>query len=154
MGLLAVALMQQHTLGSSWALAVTIGEAVGSVLILSLAMKRGVGGLSRLDIACYVVLSADLALWLTTSHTLWALHLTVLADLIAFTPTLVKTWRDPTSETPTFFVLGAIAPLLSILGGGNFSYGVVLFPAYLALINAVEVGLIYLPKQIPMEEVA
>lgn len=152
--LICVALWQQHTLGSGWALAVTLGEVVGSLAILGLSLKRGVGGLTRLDKACYLILAVDMALWLTTANTLLALHLTVLADLIAFTPTLVKTWRFPNSETPLFYVLGTVASLLSVVAVGGYSYGVLLFPLYLALINLAEAGLICVPRFQPSVDTA
>lgn len=140
--LLIIALFQQHALGSRLALAITIAEAAGSILILLSAIKFGVGGLARLDIICYLLLVVDVFFWLTSKNTLLALHLTVLADLIAFTPTLEKTWRDPKSETATFYILGVIAPLLSVAGSEKISYGIVLFPIYLALANGIEVLLI------------
>lgn len=141
--LMIIAFLQQRTLGSGWALAVTIGEAAGSLAILGLALKKGVGGLTRFDIGCYVLLALSIAVWLTTKNTFLALHITILADVIAFAPTLVKTWRLPNSETPLFFVVGTIAPLLSVIAEGSYDYAVMLFPLYLSLINAVEVGLIY-----------
>lgn len=141
--LMMIALLQQHSLGSGWALAVTIGEAVGSLAILVLALFRGIGGLKKIDITCYLLLLIDLVVWLTTQNAFLALHLTVLADLIAFIPTLAKTWRYPESETPIFFIGGLIAPILSILAAGDFRYSIMLFPLWLVLANTVEVGLIY-----------
>jgi hypothetical protein len=141
--LMIIALLQQRHLGSGWALAVTIGEAAGSLAILSLAIKKGVGGLSRFDVGCYILLALSVIIWITTKNTFLALHLTVLADFIAFAPTLTKTWRWPQSETPFFFAAGVIAPLLSVVAQEGISYSVALFPLYLSLVNAVELVLIY-----------
>jgi hypothetical protein len=140
--LLAIALMQQWAAGSVWTLAVTAGELLGSVILLIVSIKKGVGGWNRLDIWCYVLLAMSLAIWAFSKNALVSLHITVLADLIAFTPVLVKTWRKPKSETPFFYVMGVIVPVLNIVVGGDFSYAVILFPMYLAVINAVELLLI------------
>src|ERR1019366_5950203 len=137
--LLAITILQQLSIHSGFLIVVTASEAVGALVILALAIKRGVGGWAKLDILCYCLLAVDVAVWLTTGSAFIALHLSVLADLIAFTPTFVKTWRHPKSETPLFFVTGVVAPSLNILGAGKFSYGVLLFPAYLAFINLLEV---------------
>jgi Na+/phosphate symporter len=144
--LLLVALLQQHALGSGWALAVTIGEAIGSVMILVLALQKGVGGLKRTDLICYVLLGLGMLVWLTTRNAVLGLHLTVLTDVVAFMPTLIKTWREPDSETPLFFIAGAVAPLFSMAAAGEYTYAVLLFPAYLAAVNLIEVGLIYRHK--------
>jgi hypothetical protein len=140
--LTALTLLQQYALHSGWLMAVTVGEFSGAIALLWLALRHGRGGLTRLDVACYMLLIVDVAIWLTSHNALLALHLTVLADLIAFTPTLHKTWRDTQSETVLFFVSGVVGPLVNIVGVGKYAYAIVLFPAYLALANAVEVVLI------------
>ncbi len=140
--LLLVTILQQLSVHSGSLIAFTLSELIGSVAVLLLALKHGVGGLSRLDLACYILLVVDIVVWLVTGNALLALHLTVLADLIAFTPTLVKTWRTPKSETALFFVTGIIAPTLNIAATGRYSYAVLLFPIYLALANLVETLLI------------
>jgi len=140
--LLFLALFQQHNLGGRGSLGVTIGELIGSIIILFLSLANGVGGLRKLDIVCYILLIIDLFVWLISKNTLVALHLTVLADLIAFTPTLEKTFKNPKSETAAFFVLGAIAPLPSIAAAGKFTYGIILYPACLTIANSFEVFLI------------
>lgn len=147
--LMIIAISQQWNLGSRGTLAVTIGEAAGSFIILLTSFVHGVDGLKRLDVVCYGLLIVDVFFWLTTSDTTLALHLTVLADFIAFTPTLVKTWKQPKSETPLFYAAGVIAPLMSVLAGHNYAYGVILFPVYLAIANALEVGLIYRGAKLP-----
>ncbi len=141
--LIVIALFQQWGLKAGWTMAVTAGETIGSLAILALAFRKGIGGLKRLDQICYVLLIIDLFLWLTSKQTLLALHLTILADTIAVYPTLVKTWRQPSTETPLFYIAGIVAPLLSILAEGRYTYTVVLFPLYLALINTLVLILIY-----------
>lgn len=147
MGLLVVTILQQTSLHSGTLIAFTAGELVGSVSILVLALKYGVGGLGRLDRVCYGLLIVDVIVWATTGNALLALHLSVLADLIAFTPTLMKTWHDPSSETAIFFVTGIVAPLLNIMATGRYSYAVLLFPAYLSFINLLETVLILVRKR-------
>lgn len=102
--LIILALFQQVGLNAGWILAVTAGEVAGSVAILVLALYKGIGGFSRADIICYLLLLIDMIWWLATKDTLLALHLTIIADTIAFYPTLIKTWRFPSSETPLFIL--------------------------------------------------
>lgn len=140
--LLMISILQQHSVGSGWLIAMTIGDTVGAVAILFLSFSRGIGGLSRIDFACYVLLTVDVLVWLSTGSALLALHLSLLADLIAMTPVFIKTWRQPWTETPLFFLLGVVAPLLNILGAGKYSYAVLLLPVYVGLVNLFEVVLI------------
>jgi hypothetical protein len=149
--LLLVTLLQQRDLGSGWLLSITVGEVVGALGILVLGIRKGMGGLSIIDVVCYVLLAIDLGLWLSTKHTLLALHLSILADFIAFTPTLVKTWRHPWTETPLYFMTMVIASPLNIIAIGTYRYSIVVFPAYLGVINLLEVIVIfYRQHRIPM----
>ncbi|HUP26757.1 MAG TPA: hypothetical protein VM124_03890 [Candidatus Limnocylindrales bacterium] len=147
--LLVLTLLQQHSVGNRLSLALTLGESVGALGILAFALWKGVGGLRRLDVVCYILLATDILIWRTTHNSLVGLHLTIVADQIAIWPTLVKTWRDPTSETPLFFIAGSVAPLFAIAAEKNLSYGIVLFPLYITVINATMVLLIYRPKLMP-----
>jgi hypothetical protein len=140
--LLSVSLLQQHALGSGWLLAITMGDTIGAVAILILSFKRGIGGLGRLDLICYILLAVDILVWISTRNALLALHLSILADVIAMTPVFIKTWRQPWTETRLFFMLGVIAPVLNIIGAGKYTYGVLLLPVYIALTNLFEVILI------------
>ncbi len=65
--LLTVSLLQQHTLGSGWLVAMTVGDTIGAVAILLLAFNRGVGGLGRIDLICYLLLVIDVLVWISTS---------------------------------------------------------------------------------------
>lgn len=145
--LFVVTLLQQQSLGSGWALAVTVGEGIGSLLILVLAVRRGVGGLDRLDMICYGLLLVSIAAWWLSGNALLSLHLSIVADVIAFTPVMRKTWLDPGSETYLFYLSGVIAPILSIVAGMAWSYPIALFPAYLALANGTMMAIIYVRRR-------
>lgn len=147
--LLVTTLAQQHSLESGYAMVVTVAELVSSTALLFLAFKYGVGGLSKTDRACYGLLILSLVAWVFTKNALLALHLSMVADTVAFWPTLEKTWRDPNSETPLFFWGGVVAPLFSILAQGSLQYSIIVFPVYLSLVNLVELGLIYFAQKKP-----
>jgi hypothetical protein len=140
-----IVLLQQQALGGSLILAVTIGEAIGTLGILAISITRGVGGLSRVELLCYGLLIVDIGIWWLTNNALLALHLSILADSIAFAPTLIKTWRLPRSETPLFYIGGSLAPILSIIAGSSYSYQVIVFPLYLVIINLALVVIMYRP---------
>jgi hypothetical protein len=148
--LLTLTTLLQHDIGSGWLLAFNVGEWIGSIGILLLAVRRGVGGWSKIDFVCYALLVISLIFWQTTGNALIALHLSIIADVIAFTPTIAKTWRQPWTETPLFFITGVVAPLLNILAVGKYSYALLAFPLYIALANLIEVILIiYRQRVVP-----
>ncbi|HEX4774862.1 MAG TPA: hypothetical protein VH234_05075 [Candidatus Saccharimonadales bacterium] len=143
-------ILQQRSLGSGWLLAMSYGDAIGAVSILFLSFKKGVGGLTKVDLACYCLLLVDVIVWVSTGSAFVALLLSIVGDVISMTPVLIKTWRQPWTETVLFFALGVVAPLLNLAGSNRYSLAIIVFPIYIAVINLVEAILIlYRQSQIP-----
>lgn len=136
--LMVVTLFVQSQEFTSWVLLLTIGELASQMLLFGLSFKYGMGGLSRLDITCYGAFAISLLAYLLTKNATLSLTLLILTDLIAFVPTIVKIWRDPTSDTWAFFVVGGMAAAAaSLLARSGNSYGEVIFPAYIFVSNAL-----------------
>lgn len=135
LGLLIVATLQSHDLGSKWSLLLLGGEILQGSLIFILSIKYGLGGLSKLDVACYGLLAIDIVFWVATSNTLVALMLTITADIIACIPTIIKVIKEPKSETPLFWFVGGLAALFAIFAEKNLDFDTIVFPIYLMLIN-------------------
>ena len=135
--LVALGLLQSHSIGSTWSLFLLVGEVALSAVLLPLAIKYGLGGMAKLDIICYSLLVVDVTFWLTTDNTQMALVLTITADIIATIPTIIKTYKFPNSETPLFHGLGTIAALLAILAEPQFIFVTVMFPIYLFFTNGL-----------------
>jgi hypothetical protein len=141
--LMALAILQQGSLGAGWGLSVIIGEFVTAVMLLGLGVRYGVGGWTHEDRVCYLLLTVSLLVWAAMNNAWLALWVTMVADLVAFWPTLTKTWRLPSSETPLYYIGGVIAAGCSVVAEGSLAFGLVGFAVYLAVVNLLEVGLIY-----------
>ena len=141
--LLSLALFQQHDLGSRWGLLFIVGEFAVSIAVFIASIKYGIGGVSRTDIICYSLLFFDVIFWTITRNSLLGIHITILADLIAVFPTILKTIRFPKSETPLFFWLGGFCALLAMFAEPEFTYSHIAFPLYLALVNVFIAALTY-----------
>jgi hypothetical protein len=66
----------------------------------------------------------------------------IVADLAAALLMLPKTWRDPQSETLSTFVLAALSGGLAIAAVGSLDFGLMMYPAYFGLANALTACLI------------
>lgn len=146
--LLLVTLIIQGTEFTSWVLLLTVGEIMTQVLLFVLSIRYGVGGLARLDIFCYVAFVASLLAYLLTKDATLSLTLLILTDLIAFLPTLAKNWRDPSSDTWLFFVVGGMgAAGASLLARSTNTYIELAFPVYIFVANALAAAPILLYAQ-------
>ena len=113
--------------------------------LLVLAYMHGVGGASTLDRSCLVIGIFALAVYIATGSGLLAISFGILADLIGYVPTFVKTWRKPESEDSTFFIIEGLASLLAVIAIRQLRVDI-LFPVYFVACSLVVVTLIYRKK--------
>ncbi len=113
--------------------------------LLILAMIYGVGGASKLDRICLVIGCLAVVMYVVTGSGLLAISFGVLSDLIGYVPTFVKTWHDPTSESPTFFAIEGVASFFGVLAIWQPRVDIIL-PVYFVACSATVVLLIYRKK--------
>lgn len=124
----------------------------GYLFIMS--MFFGIGGSSTLDKTCLFVGILAIGAYAVTGSGLLAVCLGLLADIIAYIPTFVKTWKKPDSEDPTFFAIEGVAALTAIIAISEPKVDI-LFPIYFFVCCVVVLLLIYRPKLMkakPMSE--
>lgn len=131
----ATAFASQLASEGGWSLAVLGVQAGSTVLILLLALRHGVGGVSRPELALLALAAAGVAGWVVTDEPVVAALCVVVADLAGVLLMVPKTWADPWSETAVTFGLAALAGALGVVAVGRADWGLVLYPAYFGLVN-------------------
>ncbi len=135
-GLSFITLVAGHDTSGVWLALVSF---IQGVVIWVLSLWRGIGNaLNRLDFACLLLCALGVVLWLTSGQSIVGLIASIVADLIACVPSLVKTWRLPHTESLWFFGLDVLAALL-IAAAGPYGWQALLFPVYIAAVNATYV---------------
>ena len=136
--LMTVTLVVQAREFTSWVLLLTIGEVLSQILLFGLGIRYGVGGLSRVDVICYVAFGISLGAYLLTQDAVLSLLLLMATDSIAFAPTILKIWRDPASDSWVFFFFGGVAAAFaSLLATSSTAFAEWGFPTYLLVANAL-----------------
>lgn len=110
--------------------------------LLIMALLYGVGGTTKLDRICLVLGIVAIMAYLITKNGLLTISLGVLADLIAYIPTFVKTYHKPKSEDPLFFSIEFVASLFGIFAIWQWKADI-LFPIWFAISCLVVLALIY-----------
>jgi hypothetical protein len=137
-----IVLASQRADGGRWSLVMVIAQLVGGVTILLLAADRGVGGTSRIDLGLGAIAAAGLIGWYLAGDPTVATLCVVLADCTAVIMMLPKTYAHPYSETRSSFVFSAASGVFAMLAVGSLEFGLLLYPAYLTIADAVVVALI------------
>jgi len=142
-----VALESQRADGARWSLVPLASQALGTCLVFALAVRFGSGGVSRTDLALIGLAGVGVAGWLAADEPVIATSCVIAADFVAALMMLPKTWRDPSSETLSTFVLAAAAGCLGAVAVGGLRPALLLYPAYFALVNGVTATVIHLRRQ-------
>ncbi|MDB5164583.1 MAG: hypothetical protein JWL89_209 [Candidatus Saccharibacteria bacterium] len=147
-----VAFVSQLSLGASWSLLFSGLDTGASVLVFALALKYGVGGHTRLDVAALIIASIGVVIAVIAKEPVISLLGVVLADISGVALTVKKAFLSPASETAISWLLVGTASFFGLLSTGKFSFGLILYPLYLMIVNyavpfAQFLGLRY--KQLP-----
>ncbi len=118
---------------------------VRATYLLVMSGIYGVGGASRLDRICLSLGLLALVTYATTKNGVLTISVGILADVIGYIPTFVKTYHKPDSEDPIFFSIEGIASLFGIFAVWQLRADI-LFPIYFTLCSGLVVALIYRKK--------
>lgn len=135
--------------GGSEAL-VTLAIAFGPLAVIAVAVLKGAQSLTltRLDVWCLSLAIAGIIIWIRTKDPLLALLMSIVADILASIPTVVKSYLTPQTESAAAYslsIISMIATLLTIRQWNVMSWA---FPLYILVINLTFVTLILLPKRL------
>lgn len=122
-----------------------ISSAQATVIFI-LSLWRGMGGIHRFDLACLVIAAVGILGWKLTGNPVIGVWFSILADFAAYLPAFVKTWHHPHTESPWYFLLGAVASFLSLIAYKIETVSI--FQIYIIVTSLVMVGFIYRKKLI------
>jgi hypothetical protein len=119
--------------GSEWAVAILFANTLACFLIAFYAVVRRVGTWesSRYDMAFFGLGLLGLVLWQTLDLPLIALVCAIVADFCFGMPTVLKTWKDPSTETPFVWIMATLSGLVSLFALRNFAFAEAAYPVYL-----------------------
>ena len=122
----------------AWALGIT---ALVTIVIALLSLKYGEKTFTRGDkIAFYSSIVAIIP-WLVTKDPLGSVILISIIDIVAFYPTIRKSWMKPHEEKLTSYNLANLKFCLSFFAMSAFTINTILYPAVIVAANFVFVAM-------------
>ena len=135
-GVLAVVVcLSQYADGASWSLIMAAVQAVLTTVIFVLAIRRGEGGLSPVELLMIAFAGAGVVGWIVADEPLVATACVVAADLLGAAMMVPKTYRDPESETLVTFAFASLGGALAAGAVGAVDLSLLLYPVYYCLVN-------------------
>lgn len=110
---------------------------INPAIIVFLSIRYGEYKWSRLDTVCVVVCVVTVIVWQTTQSPVLGILGGVLADMIAATPQVIKSWKDPKDEPVFPWAMFSFASALNILAVEEWVIQYWLFPVYMTIMSSV-----------------
>ncbi len=120
-------------LQSLFSLAAGLGPAV-VVFVILVRRRASYWKITRLDVCCGVLSLVALGLWAITRDGDYAISFSLAADLAAAFPTLVKAYKDPSSESATAYLLYMVGAVVVLLATKTLTTASSAFPLYAAIL--------------------
>jgi hypothetical protein len=115
--------------GASWSLFLLIGAFIANVLVTILCFfGYGYRKFGTVDKISMVLAILAIIGWQATANPLIAIVLAVGADCIAYIPTIVKVYREPRSENPSYWMILILADVLALISLTKFDLANMIFP--------------------------
>jgi hypothetical protein len=116
------------------------------VVIAALMRRNTIWKIGKLDIVCGVLSVLALVGWLVTRANDLAITLAIAADALAAAPTLIKSYRNPESESPWAYVGTFAGAVITVLTINVWSFRQFAFPIYLIGLNSTLAFLVLKPR--------
>lgn len=119
----------------------------GSLLILGASYlhknKHAAWKLTRLDYICGAISLIGLCLWQITQIGTIAIMFSIVADIFAAIPTIIKSYKAPNTESPAAYLLTGTGGLITFLTITHWNFANYAFPLYTIVINYFIYGILY-----------
>ena len=118
----------------------SISLIIGTVLVLVIfifTFKYGTKNITKSDTITLIVALLAVVVWWQLENPLLTVLLVSAIDGIGYIPTFRKSYKEPYSETISFWILMAIAAILSILANSEYNLLTVTYLAVLAVANII-----------------
>ena len=116
----------------------TLTSALICFLVISISLKKDIkNDITRSDKIFLTLALTSLAVWLVAKQAILSAILATTTDLLAFIPTIRKSWNDPHSETISTYYLNTLRFVLVLYALNQYTVITSLYPISWLFINGL-----------------
>lgn len=125
--------------GVSWAVLPVFAASIGPLMIFFVALfnKNAYSKVERMDYVCGLLSIIALIAWYLTKDANIAIVLSIVADIFAGIPTLMKGYKYPDTENGYLYLGGLFSTLMIFTEIEQANFAELAFPIYLIVLNIV-----------------
>lgn len=125
----------------------TAASEVFTLIIFLFSLKYGFKGITKVDTLFLIFALSGVGLWVLTKDPTLSVIIAVSIDLIAFVPTLRKTWRYPATETPILYGSNVLRHTLALFSLQAYNIATTLHSIAMIITNTAMTLIILLRKK-------
>lgn len=125
---------------------VTLASGVICFIIFLLALRQGEKDITTTDTVLLCMAFVSLILWIFAKQPVLSTILIVAVDVIAFLPTVRKSWYKPHQETAVSFIITAVRHGLSVIALDQYTIVTGTFPITWVVVNSLFVCMLYVRR--------
>lgn len=116
-------------------LPLTIGLLPIFIFVATFVNKNAYWRISKFDVLCGLLSLLALLVYFLTHGGIWALFFSILADGLAYLPTLAKAYKYPETELGWPWLTDSLSGIITLFTVKNFTFSTSAFPIYYFIIN-------------------
>ncbi len=125
----------------------TAASEIFTLIIFLFSLKYGFKQITRTDTIFLVIALLAFIPWLLTKDPTISVVIAVGIDLVAFVPTLMKTWKHPETETPILFGSNVLRHILALFSLQAYNIATTLHSISMIVVNtAMTLMVLFRPK--------
>jgi hypothetical protein len=117
-----------------------------TIIIFIFSLKYGFKNKRKIDTYCLIIALVSIVPWLLTKDPTISVVIAVAIDLVAFAPTIRKTWTDPQTEAPKLYGMNVLRHILLLCSLATYNVATTLHSIVMIVSNALVTGLILRKK--------
>ncbi len=125
----------------------TAASEIFTLTIFLFSLKYGFQGIKKIDSIFLGIALIGIVSWILTSDPTLSVIIAVSIDLIAFIPTLRKTWENPKTETPILYSSNVVRHILALFSLQAYNIATTLHSIAMIVVNTLMVIFIFLRKR-------
>lgn len=125
----------------------TAAAEIFTVIIFFFSLRYGFKNIRKIDTLFLIIALLGLIPWLLTNDPTLSVIIAVSIDLIAFIPTIRKTWEKPDTETPTLYGMNVLRHILMLFSLQAYNVATMLHSIVMITSNTFMTGIILFRKK-------
>ncbi len=125
----------------------TAASEIFTIIIFFFSLRYGFKNIRKIDTLFLVIALLGIIPWILTKDPTISVIIAVSIDLVAFLPTIRKTWIRPETETPVLYAMNVLRHILMLISLQAYNIATVLHSIVMITTNTLMTGMILIRKK-------